>query len=118
LIEVVIALAIIAVSLTAIGSLMAANVRGVRAIDRHLALVETARAVETALPDRHELGAGDLSGDIAGNRWRVDVAPLVSSLVDPRVPTPFVPQAVTIRVQSPGGAVLRIDTVRLRRTRG
>jgi general secretion pathway protein I len=118
LIEVVIALAIIAVSLTAIGSLMAANVRGVRAIDRHLALVETARAVETALPDRRDLGAGDLSGDIAGNRWRVDVAPLVSNLVDPRLPTPFVPHAVTIRVQSPGGAVLRIDTVRLRRRTG
>jgi general secretion pathway protein I len=118
LIEVLIALAVVAVALTAIGSLMAATVRGTRAIDRHLSLVETARAVETGLPDRGDLVAGNLSGDIAGNRWRVDVAPLVSDLVDPRVATPWVPQSVTIRVQSPGGAVLRIDTVRLRRRTG
>jgi general secretion pathway protein I len=118
LIEVLIALAIVAVSLTAIGSLMAASVRGTRAIDRRLSLVETARAVETGLPDRGELAVGSLSGDIAGNRWRVDVAPLVSNLVDPRVATPWVPQSVIIRVESPGGAVLRIDTVRLRRRTG
>ncbi|MGA2125471.1 MAG: type II secretion system protein [Xanthobacteraceae bacterium] len=115
LIEVLIALAIVAVALTAIGSLMAAAVRGTHAIDRHLSLVETARAVETALPDRTALGTGDLSGEIGGNRWRVDVAPLISNLVDPRVATPWVPQSVIIRVESPGGAVLRIDTVRLRR---
>ncbi len=83
LIEVLIALAIIAVALTAIGSLMAATVRGTHAIDRHLSLVETARAVEAALPDRAALAVGDLSGSIGGNRWRVDVAPLISNLVDP-----------------------------------
>jgi len=115
LIEVLIALAIIAVALTAIGSLMAATVRGTHAIDRHLSLVETARAVEAALPDRAALAVGDLTGSIGGNRWRVDVAPLISNLVDPRVPTPWVPQSVIIRVESPGGAVLRIDTVRLQR---
>jgi general secretion pathway protein I len=115
LIEVLIALAVLAISLTAIGSLMAASIRGTRSIDQHLALVETTRAIETGLPDRGGLAPGSLSGDLAGYRWRVDVAPFVARFVDPRVATPWVPQTVIVRVQSPTGSVMQIETVRLRR---
>jgi general secretion pathway protein I len=115
LIEVLVALAVVAVSLAAIGSLMAATVRGTRSIDQHLALVETARAVEAGLPDRGDLAVGSLSGDMGGYRWRVDVAPYIASFVDARLPSPWVPQTVVITVQSPAGPVLRVDTVRLRR---
>jgi general secretion pathway protein I len=117
LIEVLIALAIVSASLAAIGSLMATTVRAMRAIDQRVALVETARAVETGLPDRGNL-AGGLAGDLAGHRWRVDVAPFVADFVDPRLPTPWVPQTVVIRVQSPGGTTLQVNTVRLRRRTG
>jgi general secretion pathway protein I len=117
LIEVLIALAIVSASLAAIGSLMATTVRAMRSIDQRFALVETARAIETGLPDRTELG-GSLTGDLAGHRWRVDAAPFVADFVDPRLPTVWVPQTVVIRVQSPGGATLQVNTVRLRRRTG
>ena len=117
LIEVLVALAIVSASLAAIGSLMATTVRAMRSIDQHFALVETARAIETGLPDRGEL-TGGLSGDLAGHRWRVDVSPFVATFVDPQLPTPWVPQTVVIRVQSPGGSMLQVNTVRLRRRTG
>lgn len=115
LIEVLVALAIVAVSLTAIGSLTAGTVRGTRAIDQHLALVETARAIAAALSDRSDLAAGSVSGAMNGYRWRLDVVPFRASFVDPQLPTPWEPQAVMITVQSPAGPMLRINSVRLRR---
>jgi general secretion pathway protein I len=118
LVEALVALAVVAVSLTAIGSLVATNMRGTWALDRRLALVETTRAILTGLPDREQLVAGNLSGEFADHRWRVDVVPFAADFIDPRRPTPWVPQAVVLRVQSPSGRVLRIDTVRLRRGQG
>jgi general secretion pathway protein I len=115
LIEALIALAIVAVSLTAIGSLMAATVRGTRSIDQHLTLVETARAIEAGLPDRGDLAVGSLTGAVNGYRWQVDVVPFQASFVDPQLPTPWVPRAVVITVRSPAGPVLRINSVRLQR---
>ena len=114
----VVALAVLAVSLTAIGSLVASNIRATRALDQRLALATTARAILAGLPDREQLTLGDSSGDIAGHRWRLDLLPFVADFVDPRQPTPWVPQAVVLRVQSPSGQILRLDTVRLRRGEG
>jgi len=118
LIEVVVALAVLAVSLTAIGSLVASNIRATRALDQRLALATTARAILTGLPDREQLTLGNSSGDIAGHRRRLDLLPFVADFVDPRQATPWVPQAVVLRVQSPSGQILRLDTVRLRRGEG
>ena len=118
LIEALVALVVVAVSLTAIGSLVATNIRGTRALDQRLALVETTRTIVTDLPDRARLVPGTLAGEYAEFRWRVDVIPFVANFIDPRQPTPWVPQTVVVRVQAPGGRVLRIDTVRLRRGQG
>ena len=118
LIEVLVALAVIGVSLAAIGSLVATTVRGIRSVDQHLSLVETARAIEAALPDRSALNADSFGGETGGHRWRVFVSPFVADFVDPRLPTPWVPQTVMIRVQSPAGPILQITTVRLSRRTG
>ena len=118
LIEVLVALAVLAISLTAIGSLVATNIRATRALDQRLALVMTARAILTGLPDREELAVSNSSGEIAGHRWRLDLLPYVADFVDPRWVTPWMPQAIVLRVQSPTGQVLRVDTVRLRRGQG
>jgi general secretion pathway protein I len=115
LIEVLVALAVIAILLASIGSLIAGSVRGVRSLDQHFALVEIARAIETGLPNRNELKVGRFSGEVSGHRWNVDVLPFIANNVDPRLPTPWVPQAVVISVQSPDGPILRVNTVRLRR---
>jgi general secretion pathway protein I len=118
LIEVLVALSVVAVSLASIGSLIATTVRGTRSLDTHLTQVETARAISTALPDRGQLKSGNLSGEVAGHRWRIDVLPFVAANIDPRQPTPWVPQTIVIRVQSPAGPIMQINTVRLRRREG
>ena len=117
LLEALIALAVVAVCLTAIGSLMAATVRGTLSLDQHLGLVETARAIETGLPDRGELTVGkSMTGEMRGYRWKVDVLPFQTTFVDPRQAASWLPQAIRITVQSPNGQILRINTVRLGRS--
>jgi general secretion pathway protein I len=115
LVEVLVALAVLAVTLSAIGALIATTVRATHAIDNHITLVETARAVETALPDRGQLAIGNFSGERADHGWRVDVLPFIAPNVDQRQATPWVPQRVVIRVQSPAGPIVQVETVRLRR---
>lgn len=114
LIEVLVALSVVAISLSAIGSLIAVTTRGIRSIGGHLTLVETTRAIVTGLPDRDQLKLGALSGEAAGHRWRVDVLPFFANFVDPNATT-WIPETVVVRVQSPNGPVLQVNTVRLRR---
>lgn len=115
LLEVLVALAVVAISLVAIGSLVAATIRSTRLLDERVALRETTRAVFTALPDRDQLAPGNQTGQIDDYRWRLDVLPFAAPFVDPSQPSPWIPQTVVIRVLSPNGELLRIDTVRLRR---
>ena len=73
IIEVLIALALVAVSLVAIGSLMATNVRGVRSLEQHVSLAQAARAAMAAgLPARADLQPGTTSGQLEGYHWTVD----------------------------------------------
>jgi general secretion pathway protein I len=113
LIEVLVALAVVATSLTAIGSLIGVTVRGVRSVGTHLALTETARGIMTGLPDRNDLAPGNFSGESTGYKWRVDVLPFAADFIDPD--SQWIPQTVVVRVQSPSGPVLQLNTVRLRR---
>src|SRR5437764_15226471 len=73
LIEVLVALAVVSVSLAAIGSLIAVTRRGVRSIGLHRTLVESARAVMTALDARDELVPRDVSSQLSAGRRRVHV---------------------------------------------
>jgi general secretion pathway protein I len=114
IIEVLVALALVAVVIVAIGSVMATNVRGVRSFEQHVALTQAARAVMTnGIPPRAGLHAGASSGQIDGYRWTVDVSPLGGEWSGPPADAPWVPQLVRVRVTSPSGAVSDIRTVRL-----
>jgi general secretion pathway protein I len=114
IIEVLIALAIVAVSLVAIGSVMSTNVRGVRSLEQHVALIQTARTVmTTGIPPRAELGPGTLSGQVDGYRWTIDVGPLGGESVAPGADVTWVPELVRIRVRSSSGAMSDLRTVRL-----
>ena len=139
LIEALVALAVTAVSLAAIGLLVAGNIRGSGRIEQHLGLVETLRAVEAGLPDRTSLSAGTLSDEMHGQAWSVDIAPFnleepreepraletktsvvegvaeIPGDVNPRAGKVWTPQALVIKVQSPSGAVLQVETIRLGR---
>jgi len=115
LIEVLVALAVAAVALVNIGALAATNIRGTRIFEQRLALIATTRAILTALPGREQLLPGEISGEFTDYRWRIDVRPFEARFIDPRRPSPWVPQTLVLTVQAPSGEVLRIDTVRLNR---
>ena len=118
LIEALVALAVAAVCLAAIGLLMAGNIRGSGRIEQHLGLVEALRAVATGLPDRTSLSTGTLSGDMHGQAWSVDIAPFPGDFVNPRAAQLWTPQIIVIKVLSPSGAALQLETVRLARKTG
>jgi general secretion pathway protein I len=114
IIEVLVALALVAVLITAIGSLMATNIRGVRGFEQHVGLTQATRAAMVAgIGPRAELRAGTSSGRIDVYRWAVDVTPLGGQWSEPPADAPWLPQLVRLRVRSPSGAVSDIRTVRL-----
>jgi len=115
MIEALVALAIVATLIAAIGGVMATNGRGTRALEQRLALVQTARAVETGLPKRGQLALGSVFGEVSGHRWRIDVLPFAAGGIGTVESSPWVPQSIVIRVQSPSGAVLQLNTIRLSR---
>jgi general secretion pathway protein I len=114
ILEVLIALAVVAVSIVAIGSVMSTNVRGVRLLEQHVTLMQTARTVMTAgIPPRAELGPGALSGQIDDYKWTIDVGPMGEDWDVPGADVVWIPAIVRIRVRSPSGAVSDLRTVRL-----
>ena len=114
LIEAVVALAIIAAVLSSIGAVIATTVKGTRSIDQRLALAGTAETLLATLPTRDLLKPGRQSGELAGHRWRIDVTPMnVPDRSDASQARRFVPLAVNMRMQAPGGPAIQITTVRL-----
>ncbi|HEV7879920.1 prepilin-type N-terminal cleavage/methylation domain-containing protein [Bradyrhizobium sp.] len=114
LIEALVALAIVAAVLGSIGTVIATTVKGTRGIDQRLALGGTAETLLAALPSRTLLKPGRQSGELAGHRWRIDVSPMnVAVATDAPQTGRFVPLAVAVRLQSPGGPAMQVTTVRL-----
>jgi general secretion pathway protein I len=114
IIEVLIALAVVAICIVAIGSVMSTNVRGVRSLEHHVELMQTARStMVTGIPPRAELGPGVLSGQINDHRWQIDIGPLDGAWLVPDADVTWIPQLVKIHVQSPSGGAFDLQTVRL-----
>ena len=114
MIEVLIALAVVAVSIVAIGSVMSTSARGVRSLEQHVALVQTARGVmATEIPPREVLGPGVFSGQLNDHRWQIDIGPLEGNWIVPETDAAWIPQLVRIEVRSRTGGVFDLKTVRL-----
>ncbi|MBV8925056.1 MAG: prepilin-type N-terminal cleavage/methylation domain-containing protein [Bradyrhizobium sp.] len=114
ILEVLVALALVAVVIVAIGSVMASNVRGVRAFERHVALMQATRtALAEAIPPRDQLRGGTSSGQTDGYRWTLDVSPLGGDWMVANADVAWVPELVRVRVRWSGGATSDIRTVRL-----
>jgi general secretion pathway protein I len=114
LIEALVALAIVAAVLGSIGAVIATSAKGTRGIDQRLALSGAAETLLAALPARSLLKPGRQSGETAGHRWRIDVSPMNVAVASDAPPVQrFVPLAVTMRLQSPGGPAMQVTTVRL-----
>jgi general secretion pathway protein I len=114
LIEALVALAIVAAVLSSIGAVIATAVKGTRSIDQRLALSGAAETLLAALPARNLLQPGRQSGETAGHRWRIDVSAMrVAAASDPPQTRRFVPLAVNMQLQAPGGPAMQVTTVRL-----
>src|SRR6202140_3599632 len=96
LIEVLVASAVLAVVLGAIGAVVGNTVRTIHSVDRRLPLLETAQSLIASLPSRDALKPGTQSA-------ATGATPKVN----------WVPLAVTVRVQGSEGPPVRLDTVRL-----
>ena len=110
-----VAISVVAISLTAIGALIGTSTRGVRSLEQHVALVETARTVVASLPSRTQLSLGEVAGEIYGSRWRMGVSPFFGDAAALAPESPWTPATISIRVQSPSGATLNLETIRLQR---
>jgi general secretion pathway protein I len=114
IIEVLVALAVVAVSIVAIGTVMAGNMRGVRALEQHVALMQAARTLMTVgIPARAALQQGSSTGQAEGYRWTIDVSPLGDDWIVAGADVPWTPELVRVRVRSPTGALSDVRTVRL-----
>lgn len=112
LIEALVALAIIAIVLATIGSVIAVTTKGTRSIDQRLALAGTAETLLADLPVRGLLKPGRKSGQLAGSRWRLDIAPMNVAGGNPATDR-FVPLAVNLRLQRADGSAIQVTTVKL-----
>ena len=115
ILEVLVALAIVAVSIVAIASVMSTNSRGVTALENHIALIETAQTVfTTEIPLRKELTPGTRAGQLRNYRWQVDVSPVGGDWDPPKdSKVGWTPELVKIHVRSPTGAQVDLSTIRL-----
>ncbi|MGP9814542.1 hypothetical protein ACTZWT_23770 [Rhodopseudomonas sp. NSM] len=111
MIEAVVALALVMVVLGAIGSVVATNLRGVSKLEQRVNLVDAARLVVNGIPRSRNIDDG-LGGEIAGHRWQVATSPFVGGVFVPE--SRFIPERIEVRVRSPTGAMLSLETVRLR----
>jgi general secretion pathway protein I len=115
LIEVLVALSIVGITLSSIGALMASAARGNRSIEQHLSILETARSVMAALPERAQLVQGGSSGEIAHLRWRLDVSPYAIGDASAQTKATWVPQSVVVSIRAARGKALELSTIRLQR---
>ena len=117
MIEAVVALALVAVLLLAIGSLVATNSRGVRSLEQHVALIEAARLIATGMPRNGEPLPEALAGDVSGYRWQMRLSPFSDQ--DSMVPDArFAPVRIELMVRAPSGASIALETVRLQSRSG
>jgi len=113
LIEVLVAIAVLAVVLGAIGAVVGNTVRTIRSVDRRLPLLETAQSLIASLPAREALQPGTQSGTSGEFRWRIDAVLLNRNVPDDAKAAKWMPLAITVRVQGSEGPPVRLDTVRL-----
>ncbi len=114
IIEALVALAVVTVTIVAIGSVMASTARGTRQLENHVALVQAGNNVLWLdLPARSDPVAPVLSGLTMQHSWRADIEPVAVDLEGAPVDMPWVPEKIRVQVQSPTGSVVSFETIRL-----
>ena len=118
IIEALVALAIVTISVAAIGSVMGSASRGARQLEQHVALVQAAyNALWLSLPSRATPPSSGQSGQSMEAFWRADAEPFVIDFGTPTGEVPWVPQKIRVQVRSASGAMIGLETIRLFRRR-
>lgn len=112
LVEVLVALAVVASGLAAIGALVASNGRTSRALSDRLLLVSAARTIMADL-GRPETCRGSRLGATGGVGWRADMLPRASSGAPDRPPPRWLPCEIVLRLVGPLGGTMELRTLRL-----
>ena len=114
LIEVLVALALVSVSIAAIAAVVSRNAASVRKLEQHVTLVtDTRLALATVLADRSRLQPGTIDQRSGSGSLLLQIRPLGVGWNEPAGQTGWIPQAVTLRVKTGSGAVADMQTVRL-----
>ena len=117
LLEALVALAIAAAGLAAIGQLGFSSLAAARRAEARLTLTSAARAALSALPDRRTSHDGFVTGELFHDKWRLAAAPYANVPAGGPVDPGWTPQSLSLRVIDPSGGSFVIDTVRLRRSK-
>ena len=113
LIEALVALALLTAGLAAIGDLGFSTVAAARRAETRVLLVAAARKAFAALPDRRALGDGALSGEMDAASFRLQASPFLFNVPGATAHIAWSPQAARLRVESPTGGRIVVDTVLL-----
>jgi general secretion pathway protein I len=113
LIETLAALGVLAAGLAAIGALANSSLHAGLYTERRLAEVDSARQIMAGLPKRDALPFGRLTGSLEAHEWRIDSGPVPAAVSGGG--SVWTPQSIVLVVRSRSGAMLEIDTIRLRK---
>lgn len=117
LIEQLVVIAIIAVSLAAIGSLMNSSSRGAYRLEQRVSLLQAANSLLfDAMSSRDGMTNPRLAGAAWGHQWRMALRPVQSDLgLELPQNDRWIPMREELVVKSPSGASMRLQTIRLQR---
>ena len=114
LIEIIVALAILAVALGALFQSFSTGLRATVVSDRQEAAVMLAQSLLDRIGQDIPLAAGEQAGvSEDGLRWSIAIAPSPLIAPDRRADSPLLPFDVVVTVASDGGRPLTLTTLRL-----
>lgn len=112
LIEALVALALTAMLLAAIGRLIGASALTARRLEEHTDAMAAARLLTAGLPRGGTPLPRDQRGRLGGYLWQTRATPFFDG-PQSRAQANFVPMRVEMRLRAPGGALYSFETVRL-----
>jgi general secretion pathway protein I len=115
LIEVLVALAVVAIVLPSIGKLLATNIKGTVKVEQRAKLLSAYRTLETGFLDRSGLLPGMRTGEFGATSWTVEISDLAEDGAAPSPNDIWVPRLIVTNLRSNSGETLRVETIRLAR---
>lgn len=117
LVEQLVVIAVIAVTLAAIGGLVGASARGAYQIERRVSLIQAANNILfRTMSSRDELTDPRLEGIDWDHRWQAALGP-AQDAIGQKLPenSRWVPMSIELQVRGPSGSAIQLRTIRLQR---